>query len=200
MSPLSREQRSHFHRNGVRGRQGDGGQTSSAGADNCIQRRSVRSRAEESHDPFPISLARPVYLVNRIVVSVLYISSISPFPNSWLSKIAGRAQDMRRDVRILLVGDGALSRALTLPKCSLRAPTVHADNRGGGEEHDYYLADQGVLCAACMSRAAPHNGSRGSLLQVQHIVPEVTIPPEVTPENVTTYIVDSGGRFLAFRS
>ncbi|KAF9067133.1 P-loop containing nucleoside triphosphate hydrolase protein [Rhodocollybia butyracea] len=28
--------------------------------------------------------------------------------------------------------------------------------------------------------------------QVQHIVPEVTIPPEVTPENVTTYIVDSG--------
>lgn len=30
------------------------------------------------------------------------------------------------------------------------------------------------------------------LIQVQHIVPEVTIPPEVTPENVTTYIVDSG--------
>ncbi|PSR70536.1 hypothetical protein PHLCEN_2v13575 [Hermanssonia centrifuga] len=27
---------------------------------------------------------------------------------------------------------------------------------------------------------------------VQHVVPEVTIPPEVTPENVTTYIVDSG--------
>ncbi|CAE6423501.1 unnamed protein product [Rhizoctonia solani] len=26
---------------------------------------------------------------------------------------------------------------------------------------------------------------------VQHVVPEVTIPPEVTPENVTTYIVDS---------
>ena len=31
--------------------------------------------------------------------------------------------------------------------------------------------------------------------QVQHIVPEVTIPPEVTPENVTTYIVDSGGPY-----
>lgn len=31
------------------------------------------------------------------------------------------------------------------------------------------------------------------LVKVQHIVPEVTIPPEVTPENVTTYIVDSGG-------
>ncbi|KAG6377076.1 mitochondrial Rho 1 [Boletus reticuloceps] len=29
-------------------------------------------------------------------------------------------------------------------------------------------------------------------LQVQRVVPEVTIPPEVTPENVTTYIVDSG--------
>ncbi|KAG6842000.1 hypothetical protein C0991_004491 [Blastosporella zonata] len=29
-------------------------------------------------------------------------------------------------------------------------------------------------------------------MQVQHVVPEVTIPPEVTPENVTTYIVDSG--------
>ena len=33
-----------------------------------------------------------------------------------------------------------------------------------------------------------------SLPQVQHIVPEVTISPEVTPENVTTYIVDSGGK------
>lgn len=32
-------------------------------------------------------------------------------------------------------------------------------------------------------------------LQVQHIVPEVTIPPEVTPENVTTYIVDSGSGY-----
>lgn len=32
--------------------------------------------------------------------------------------------------------------------------------------------------------------------QVQHVVPEVTIPPEVTPENVTTYIVDSGGAFI----
>ena len=27
---------------------------------------------------------------------------------------------------------------------------------------------------------------------MQHVVPEVTIPPEVTPENVTTYIVDTG--------
>jgi Ras family protein T1 len=28
-------------------------------------------------------------------------------------------------------------------------------------------------------------------MQVQHVVPEVTIPPEVTPENVTTCIIDS---------
>ena len=32
-------------------------------------------------------------------------------------------------------------------------------------------------------------------LQVQHVVPEVTIPPEVTPGDVTTYVVDSGGRY-----
>ncbi|KAI9137023.1 EF hand associated-domain-containing protein [Paraphysoderma sedebokerense] len=29
---------------------------------------------------------------------------------------------------------------------------------------------------------------------IQHVVPEVTIPPEVTPENVTTHIVDSSAR------
>lgn len=28
--------------------------------------------------------------------------------------------------------------------------------------------------------------------QVQKVIPEVTIPPEVTPENITTYIVDTG--------
>ncbi len=33
------------------------------------------------------------------------------------------------------------------------------------------------------------------LPQVQHVVPEVTISPEFTSENVTTYIVDSGGKF-----
>jgi len=30
--------------------------------------------------------------------------------------------------------------------------------------------------------------------ELQHVVPEVTIPPEVTPENVTTHIVDSSAR------
>jgi hypothetical protein len=34
-----------------------------------------------------------------------------------------------------------------------------------------------------------------SLPQVQHVVPEVTISPEFTSETVTTYIVDSGGKF-----
>ncbi|KAG9306215.1 hypothetical protein G9A89_016119 [Geosiphon pyriformis] len=29
---------------------------------------------------------------------------------------------------------------------------------------------------------------------IQHVVPEVTIPPEITPENVTTHIVDSSAR------
>lgn len=33
--------------------------------------------------------------------------------------------------------------------------------------------------------------------QVQHVVPEVTIPPEVTPENVTTSIVDTSCKYLA---
>ena len=31
------------------------------------------------------------------------------------------------------------------------------------------------------------------------MVPEVTIPPEVTPENVTTYIVDTGGQSTSLR-
>ncbi|CAG8771108.1 353_t:CDS:2, partial [Gigaspora rosea] len=29
---------------------------------------------------------------------------------------------------------------------------------------------------------------------IQHVVPEVTIPPEVTPENVITHIVDLSAR------
>lgn len=30
--------------------------------------------------------------------------------------------------------------------------------------------------------------------KVQHLIPEVTIPPEVTPENVTMHIMDSSGK------
>ncbi|TFK74823.1 mitochondrial Rho GTPase [Pluteus cervinus] len=59
---------------------------------------------------------------------------------------------MRRDVRILLVGDEGVGKSTIVTSLIKEA----------------YVA------------------------QVQHIVPEVTIPPEVTPENVTTYIVDSG--------
>jgi Ras family protein T1 len=33
---------------------------------------------------------------------------------------------------------------------------------------------------------------RSARVQVQHVVPEVMIPPEVTPENVTTFIIDTG--------
>ncbi|KAF9013534.1 EF hand associated-domain-containing protein [Cyathus striatus] len=59
---------------------------------------------------------------------------------------------MRRDVRILLVGDEGVGKSTIITS---------------------------LIKESYVSR-------------VQHIVPEVTIPPEVTPENVTTYIVDSG--------
>ncbi|KZV93467.1 mitochondrial Rho GTPase [Exidia glandulosa HHB12029] len=59
---------------------------------------------------------------------------------------------MRRDVRILLVGDEGVGKSTIITSLIKEAYVSH----------------------------------------VQHIVPEVTIPPEVTPENVTTYIVDSG--------
>ncbi|KDN51898.1 hypothetical protein RSAG8_00449, partial [Rhizoctonia solani AG-8 WAC10335] len=58
---------------------------------------------------------------------------------------------MRRDVRVLLVGDDGVGKS-TIVTSLIKEEYV--DN-------------------------------------VQHVVPEVTIPPEVTPENVTTYIVDS---------
>ncbi|KAF8919048.1 EF hand associated-domain-containing protein [Mucidula mucida] len=59
---------------------------------------------------------------------------------------------MRRDVRILLVGDEGVGKSTIVTSLIKESFVAH----------------------------------------VQHIVPEVTIPPEVTPENVTTYIVDSG--------
>ncbi|KAJ7644227.1 EF hand associated-domain-containing protein [Roridomyces roridus] len=61
---------------------------------------------------------------------------------------------MRRDVRILLVGDDGVGKSTIVTSLIKESYVAH----------------------------------------VQHIVPEVTIPPEVTPENVTTYIVDSGER------
>lgn len=59
---------------------------------------------------------------------------------------------MRRDVRILLVGDEGVGKST-------------------------------IVTSLIKESFVPH---------VQHVVPEVTIPPEVTPEKVTTYIVDSG--------
>ncbi|KAH9941074.1 mitochondrial Rho 1 [Amylocystis lapponica] len=59
---------------------------------------------------------------------------------------------MRRDVRILLVGDDGVGKSTIVTSLIKESFVAH----------------------------------------VQHVVPEVTIPPEVTPENVTTYIVDSG--------
>ncbi|KAG6335562.1 hypothetical protein ID866_3525 [Astraeus odoratus] len=59
---------------------------------------------------------------------------------------------MRRDVRILLVGDEGVGKSTIITSLIKESFVAH----------------------------------------VQHVVPEVTIPPEVTPENVTTYIVDSG--------
>lgn len=82
---------------------------------------------------------------------------------------------MRRDVRILLVGDGT---------CAL------------------YLAGHTGISIGCVLDGVGKSTIVTSLIKesyvphVQHIVPEVTIPPEVTPENVTTYIVDSGGEYI----
>jgi Ras family protein T1 len=59
---------------------------------------------------------------------------------------------MRRDVRILLVGDEGVGKSTIVTSLIKEVFVAH----------------------------------------VQHVVPEVTIPPEVNPENVTTYIVDSG--------
>ncbi|CAK5269906.1 unnamed protein product [Mycena citricolor] len=62
------------------------------------------------------------------------------------------SRSMRRDVRVLLVGDEGVGKSTLVTTLIKESYVAH----------------------------------------VQHIVPEVTIPPEVTPENVTTYIVDSG--------
>ena len=85
----------------------------------------------------------------------------------------------------------------------LRPPGVR---RGCRKEYHRHVPHQGILRAACASapkarffpgHLTPRARSNPVLpAQVQHIVPEVTIPPEVTPENVTTYIVDSGSAFL----
>lgn len=116
-----------------------------------------------------------------------------PRVNHWLIPYCWH-QDMRRDVRILLVGDGEwiVSGEDGLLICC----------RGCREEHNCDLSHQRSFCRPCawpnycLQSDLTH---RHPLPQVQHIVPEVTIPPEVTPENVTTYIVDSGGELVYIR-
>ncbi|KAF9303061.1 ERMES complex Ca(2+)-binding regulatory GTPase gem1 [Mortierella antarctica] len=61
---------------------------------------------------------------------------------------------MRRDVRILLLGDNGVGKS--------------------------------TLITSLIKESFVAN--------VQHVIPEVTIPPEVTPDNVTTHIVDSSTR------
>ncbi|THH20112.1 hypothetical protein EW146_g1214 [Bondarzewia mesenterica] len=80
---------------------------------------------------------------------------------------------MRRDVRILLVGDGKPSFVSGNPSASELAYVAYLEGVGKSTIVTSLIKESFVA-------------------QVQHIVPEVTIPPEVTPENVTTYIVDSG--------
>lgn len=74
--------------------------------------------------------------------------------------------------------------------------------RGSWEEHYRHFLDKGIIRIPCQSSvSALSKGARCTQRrrgQVQHIVPEVTIPPEVTPENVTTYIVDSGGEHALY--
>lgn len=47
------------------------------------------------------------------------------------------------------------------------------------------------------SPAFPQCLHKTDLLQVPHVVPEVTIPPEITPENFTTSIVDTSCMLLS---
>ncbi|KAH0586262.1 ERMES complex Ca(2+)-binding regulatory GTPase gem1 [Termitomyces sp. 'cryptogamus'] len=79
---------------------------------------------------------------------------------------------MRRDVRILLVGDG---KQLAANPVFLFKPICGTSPEGVGKST--------IVTSLIKESFVAH---------VQHVVPEVTIPPEVTPENVTTYIVDTG--------
>ena len=97
---------------------------------------------------------------------------------------------MRRDVRILLVGDG---KSFMLPRSKRNQLIInYLIPEGVGKSTivtsliKESFVSQVSLTYKCMRSPSDW------LTQVQHIVPEVTIPPEVTPENVTTYIVDSG--------
>lgn len=91
----------------------------------------------------------------------------------------------------------AFSSSATVSAPSSSSHSTFPDNpiRWSRQEHHHHFSHKGSLrCTRTFQLPWPR--ASAYLLQVQHVVPEVTIPPEVTPENVTTYIVDSGGRCL----
>lgn len=96
---------------------------------------------------------------------------------------------MRRDVRILLVGDGKF---LMPPHSKYSQLIANYIIEGVGKSTivTSLIKESFVVQVSLIHKRVRQPFYR--LIQVQHIVPEVTIPPEVTPENVTTYIVDSG--------
>jgi hypothetical protein len=105
-----------------------------------------------------------------------------------------KKESMRRDVRILLVGDGTsfsivvLVANLNTMHCTSQRVLVKVPLSLRSSRRHTYPMSVPVSC----SENTPNFVSDS---QVQHVVPEVTISPEFTSENVSTYIVDSGGKF-----
>jgi len=98
---------------------------------------------------------------------------------------------MRRDVRILLVGDG--QHVVVVATTSLIPSTPCSEGVGKSTIVTSLIKESFVARVPVFPMKSHLGSSKHLISQVQHVVPEVTIPPEVTPENVTTYIVDSGG-------
>ncbi|KAG8214580.1 hypothetical protein J3R82DRAFT_9643 [Butyriboletus roseoflavus] len=85
----------------------------------------------------------------------------------------------------------AFSSSATVSAFSPSLPSIDLPNRRRREEHHHHVSHQGGFRRTCTFSSVALRSSAYPL-QVQHVVPEVTIPPEVTPENVTTHIIDSG--------
>ncbi|CAG8763401.1 18740_t:CDS:10, partial [Dentiscutata erythropus] len=87
---------------------------------------------------------------------------------------------MRRIVRILLVGDGRFKLFN-----GQRFSYSHADWLYKKKHLKDGVGKSTLITSLIKETFVPN---------IQHVVPEVTIPPEVTPENVITHIVDSSAR------